>query len=86
MPVKKSAMKRQRQNKKINLLNKSFKSSLRTAIKHVLVAVEAKNKEEATNALPLAFKKLDKAVSKGIVKKNFASRNKSSLAKKVAAL
>lgn len=86
MPVKKSAMKRQRQNKKINLLNKSFKSSLRTAIKKVIAAVEANNKNEAEAALPLAFKKLDKAVSKGLVKKNFASRNKSSLAKKVSAL
>lgn len=86
MPVKKSAMKRQRQNKKINLLNKSFKSSLRTATKKVLAAVDASDKAAAEAALPLAFKKLDKAVSKGLVKKNFASRNKSNLAKKVAAL
>ena len=86
MPVKKSAMKRQRQNKKVNLLNKSFKSSLRTAIKKVEAAIEANDKEAATNALPLAFKKLDKAVSKGLIKKNNASRNKSRLAKKVSAL
>lgn len=86
MPVKKSAMKRQRQNSKINLLNKSFKSSLRTAIKKVEAAVEANDKDAATNALPTAFKKLDKAVSKGLVKKNNASRNKSRLAKLVSSL
>ena len=45
-----------------------------------MVAVEAKDKEKAQAALNLAYKKLDKALAKGIVKKNYVARNKSELA------
>ncbi|MEN9965281.1 MAG: hypothetical protein RJA60_278 [Actinomycetota bacterium] len=44
------------------------------------------DKAAATAALALASKKLDKAVSKGVLHKNNAANRKSALAKKVAAL
>ena len=58
----------------------------KSAKKRVLVAVETKEVEAANAALSVAYKELDKAVSKGIMKKNTASRRKSRLAAKVNAL
>ncbi len=82
----KSQIKRTITNEKRRLANASFKSSLKTSIKNVEKAVSDKNKEEATKALTVAFKKLDKSVSKGIHHKNFASRQKSRLSKQVQGL
>jgi len=70
-------------NEKSKKQNISFKSSAKTAIKRVEAAVKNNDYEEAVNAYRLAAKKLDKAVSKGIFHKNFASRNKSKLAKMI---
>ena len=66
--------------------NKSIKSRVKTFVKKVLIAVEAKNVDEAKAALQVAYKELDKAVTKGILKKNTASRKKSRLTLKVNAL
>lgn len=70
-------------NEKSKKQNISFKSSVKTAIKRVETAVKNNDYEEAVNTYRLATKKLDKAVSKGIFHKNFASRNKSKLAKMI---
>lgn len=59
---------------------------IRTAMKSVLVAVEAKDNEAAQAALNMANSKLDKSVSKGIHHKNFAIRQKSNLAKAVISM
>jgi len=75
----KQQIKRVKTNEKKRLLNASFKSSLRTAIKGVETAVAGNNKAEALEAYKLACKKLDKAVSKGIFHKNYASGQKSRL-------
>ena len=56
--------------------NKSIKSRVKTFVKKVLIAVEAKNVDEAKAALQVAYKELDKAVTKGVLKKNTASRKK----------
>ena len=53
--------------------NKSIKSRVKTFVKKVLIAVEAKNVDEAKAALQVAYKELDKAVTKGVLKKNTAS-------------
>lgn len=79
----KGQMKRNTQNEKRRLANAAFKSGLKTALKAVEVAVENKDKEAATKALAGAYKKLDKAVAKGIHNKNFVARNKSRLSKLV---
>lgn len=83
MPNIKSQIKRVKTNDKKRLQNAAFKSSMKTAIKAVETAVSENNVEAAKNALAFACKKLDKAVSKGIKHKNFASRQKSRLAKLV---
>ena len=69
-------------NKK-RLINNSYKSALKTAIKNVRAEVEAGNKEAAVAAYNVAASKLDASVSKGIHHKNYASRQKSKLAKLV---
>ncbi|MGX6591531.1 small subunit ribosomal protein S20 [Cetobacterium ceti] len=66
--------------------NQAVKSRVKTMVKKVLVAIEAKEVEAANAALTVAYKELDKAVSKGILKKNTVSRKKSRLAAKVNAL
>ncbi len=66
--------------------NKAIKSRVKTFVKKVLSAVEAKNVDEAKAALQVAYKELDKAVTKGVLKKNTASRKKSRLSLKVNAL
>ncbi|MDR3215761.1 MAG: 30S ribosomal protein S20 [Bacilli bacterium] len=80
MPNIKSQKKRTRTNEKKRLLNSSFKSSMRTAIKKVKVAVEANDLEQANIALAGATKKLDKAQTKGILHKNNVAHKKSQLA------
>ena len=66
--------------------NQAVKSRVKTMVKKVLAAVEVKEVEAANAALSVAYKELDKAVSKGIMKKNTASRKKARLAAKVNAL
>ena len=79
----KSQKKRILTNEKARLRNKSVKSSLKTAIRRVHEAGDA---DKATAYAREASRKLDKAVSKGVIHKNQAANRKSSIAKKAAAL
>ncbi len=83
MPNIKSAVKRVSVIEKKTLRNNMIKSGYRTAVKKFEATVEAGNKEEATVAFTAAVKKIDQACSKGVIKKNTASRKKSNLAKKL---
>ena len=65
------------------LANKMVKSSTKTAIKKVTVAVDAKDKVAAEAALQGAISAIDRAYSKGIIKKNNCARKKSSLVRLV---
>ena len=82
----KSQIKRNRQNEKRRLRNKSVKSSLKTVIRKLNEATEAGNTETATALLRDASRQLDKAVSKGVIHKNQAANRKSAIAKRVGAL
>ncbi|ACZ01007.1 30S ribosomal protein S20 [Streptobacillus moniliformis] len=68
------------------LRNQAITSRVKTFVKKVLAAVDSKNIDDAKAALSVAYKELDKAVTKGVLKKNTASRTKSRLATKVKAL
>ena len=59
--------------------NNYFEASMKTAIKNVEKAVLNKDKEKASETLKVAIKRIDKAVSKGILHKNTAARKKSRL-------
>jgi small subunit ribosomal protein S20 len=82
----KSQIKRNRQNEKARLRNKAVKSSLKTAIRKYNEAVQAGDASSAEVLLRDASRKLDKAVSKGVIHKNQAANRKSAIAKRQAAL
>lgn len=82
----KSQIKRNRQNEKARLRNKSVKSSLKTAVRKFNAAAEAGDADNAAALMRAASKQLDVAVSKGVIHKNQAANRKSAIAKKVAAL
>ena len=79
----KSQIKRNRQNEKRRLRNKSVKSSLKTAIRKFHEASAAGDTEKAAVLMRDASRKLDKAVSKGVIHKNQAANRKSAIAKKL---
>lgn len=82
----KSQIKRNKTNEKARLRNKAVKSSLKTAVRKAREAAASGDFEKATVAAREAARKLDKAVSKGVIHKNAAANKKSALATKVAAL
>lgn len=79
----KSAKKRILVINKKTLRNKMTASATKTAIKKVIVAVNAGDKAVAADSLKAAVKAIDMACTKGILHKNNASRKKSRLAKLV---
>ncbi|GAA1790095.1 MULTISPECIES: 30S ribosomal protein S20 [Leucobacter] len=82
----KSQIKRIKTNRKATERNRAYKSELRTVIRQVREAISAGDKSAAEAKLQVAARKLDKAVSKGVIHKNQAANRKSKLAVKVAAL
>ena len=80
----KSQIKRNRQNEKRRVRNKTVRSELRTRTKSAVAAAET-GAEHAAEAERLAMKRIDKAAQKGVIHKNAAARRKSRLAKRVAA-
>ncbi|GAA2257686.1 30S ribosomal protein S20 [Streptomyces ruber] len=82
----KSQLKRIKTNEKARQRNKAVKSSLKTAIRKTREATAAGDVEKANLALREASRKLDKAVSKGVIHKNQAANKKSALAAQVSAL
>lgn len=82
----KSQKKRILTNEKARQRNVAVKSELKTAIRAVDKAVAAGEAEAAADALRVASRKLDKAVSKGVIHKNQAANRKSGIAARVKAL
>lgn len=78
-----SAEKRNRQRVKRTLRNRGVKSAVRTLVKRVRAAVEAKDAAKAAEELKLAVKSLDRAASKGVVHPKAASRAVSRLTSSV---
>jgi small subunit ribosomal protein S20 len=82
-PIIKSAKKAFRQSKKRNVLNIRTKNKMKKIVKGLRVFVEEKKIEDAKKILPKAYKAVDKAAKRGVIKKNTASRKKSRLTKAV---
>ena len=80
------AKKRARQNQKHRLHNASERSMMRTALKKVDAAIEAKDKTVANESFKAVTSVLDKMASKGLIHKNKAARHKHRLNAKVKAL
>ncbi len=75
----KSAEKRMRQTIKRTERNRYYRTRIKNIIKAVRESVAANNLAQAQEALKIANKELHKFVSKGIIKKNTASRRVSRL-------
>jgi small subunit ribosomal protein S20 len=82
----KSAIKRNRQNKKRRLRNRVYRGEARTFIRDARAAMLAEDLDDARESTLKAVKALDKAAEKGVIHKNNASRRKSRLMKQLAAL
>lgn len=86
MAHRRSSIKKIRIDKKRRENNIRVISELKTAARTLSAALVSKKKDEATKASRNYFSKLDKAVKKGILHKNKASRRKSRLSLKVNSL
>ncbi|NWF66047.1 MAG: 30S ribosomal protein S20 [Campylobacterales bacterium] len=82
----KSALKRIRQTETRTERNKFYRTRIKNITKDVLLAVKSGDKEKAQEAFKVANKSLHSFVSKGILKKNTASRKVSRLNKLVKTL
>jgi small subunit ribosomal protein S20 len=81
----KSQIKRNIQNERRRLSNKAVRSELRTRTKNAILAAET-GAEDSAERLRLAVKRIDKAAAKGVIHANQASRRKSRLVRRIAAL
>lgn len=86
MPIKENAKKALRQSIKNALRNKLVKAELVSLRVKFRKLRDGKMAKEATDVARLISKKLDKAVSSGIMKKNTVARLKSRLMKHVNVL
>jgi small subunit ribosomal protein S20 len=81
----KSQIKRNRQNEKRRLRNKSVRAELRTRTKTAVSAAD-NGAEDAAELLRLAVKRIDKAAAQGVIHKNTAANHKSRLVRRVNAI
>ena len=80
----KSQIKRNKTNLKAQERNRAVKSELKTVVRQARKAIDAGDKDRAAQAVAVASRKLDKAVSKGVIHKNQAANRKSAIAAQAA--
>jgi len=81
----KSQIKRNRQNEKRRLRNKSVRAEMRTRTKNAIAAAE-NGADNGVEELRLAVKRFDKAAARGVIHKNTAANHKSRLVRRIAAI
>ena len=86
LPNKKSAKKRVLVTERNRIYNRFWKTRCKNAVKKLLDAVEQKDSELAAKRLNEAQGVLDKAVVKGVVHRNTASRRKAMIAARFKSL
>ncbi len=77
----KSAKKRVRSTAKKEVNNNIFVTKTKNSVKKVVKAVENEDKKNLKEKYDAAIKNLDKAASRGLIKKNKAARDKSRITK-----
>ena len=80
------ALKRARQAEKSRQRNASQRSNMRTAIKKVIAAIAAGDRDKAKQAYDAAAPLIDKSVGKGLIHANKAARHKSRLNQHIRSL
>ncbi len=86
MAITKGAKKAHRASERKRVFNIRRKRTLHEVVKDVRDAVAAKDKAKANELLPAAFKAIDKAAKRGVIKDSTAARKKSRLNKAIVAL
>lgn len=81
----KSQIKRNKQNEKRRLRNRTFRGTARIAVRKAQSALAGDNLETTQAAVMQAVSELDKAAEMGVIHKNNAARRKSRLMKHLAA-
>lgn len=80
MPNLKTSIKDLRQTKRKTVFNDRLRNRLKKSVKRFESLVKLEKKDEAEKSLKQAYKVLDKAAKKNVIKKGRASRKKSRLA------
>jgi len=83
MPVRDSSKKAVRRDEGRTVVNNRRRRTMRKAIKQVDDLVKAEDIKGAVEALPTAYKAIDKAAKAGVIHANNAGRKKSRLARLV---
>jgi small subunit ribosomal protein S20 len=81
-----SALKRARQTEKRTARNRNNRSQLRSVLRKMKESLAAGNREQADQVYRETVSVLDKAIQKGVLHQNTASRYKSRLSVRVRAL
>jgi len=81
MPIKKSALKRMRADKKIHQRNLRLTNDIKTRVKNFRLLLADKKKDDALAAFKDLSSRIDKAAKKKLIHKNKASRTISRLKK-----
>lgn len=76
---KKSVLKNIRQTERRTTINRTHRSSVRTAIKKLRGLISAGKIEEARQVLPETYRALDRAIQQRVLHENTANRYKSRL-------
>ncbi len=84
MATTKSGKKSVKQAERRRIFNVRRLRAMKESVKAVETHVAQKDAKGASAALPEAYKAIDKAVKRGIIKPNTASRKKSRLAQAIA--
>ena len=86
MAHRRSSIKKIRIDKRRRERNVQVISELKTTLRKVTSLIQAKKQAEALKASGALFSKLDRAVKKGVLHKNTASRRKSRVQLKINSL
>ncbi len=86
MPKHRTVLKRQRQNLRRRMINKTARTRLRSQLKKLRTLIASGAEEEARQALTATITIIDKSITKGVIHKNAAARLKSRLSRQVNAL
>ena len=85
MPITKGAEKALRGSERKKVFNIRRKTAMKDVVKQVQKAVVAGDAKKAKELLPTAYKAIDKAAKRGVIKDNTAARKKSRLTAQVKA-
>ncbi len=78
-----SQIKRNRQNERARMRNKSTRSAIKTALKRFDAAVDSGDAEAAQAAYAAAASKLDRAAGRRVVHPNYAANRKAKMARRL---